>query len=272
VISAAATHSTKCLERHCFSLVESSGHYAQFAGVLTGLTFAALIFVASRDASHGNRQQAGLILLIVAFFALATSTYLFAAVASEEGVTGKRVAFEAFCAALVLAIAILHLFLGVAHSMLVAGLGEAAVFAARLAGWAISLVVFAFITETAVDASGVALSEPAAWNTFLSWGCVALASALALWQASSRWTMPQANWLTERRWATFSLAIVLISAALSGIWAERGIGSGMPEGGYFCLIGLLFASTIGFCALAKQVERAVNAATTRNPTRSRSDD
>lgn len=267
---AAVAPSVKCLERHCFSLVESSGHYAQFAGVLTGLTFAALIFVASREGPHGDKQQDGLILLIVAFFALATSTYLFAAVASEEGVAGKRVAFEAFGAALVLAIAVLHLFLGVAHSMLVAGLGEAATFAARLAGWAISLVVFAFIAETAVDASGVALAEHAAWNTFLGWGCVALALALVLWQAKNQWTTSQLDWLTERRWATFSLTIVLISAALSGIWAERGIGAGMPEGGYFALILLLFANTGGFCVLAKQVEHEVSEAEDK-PNAARSD-
>lgn len=252
LIAAAAQSTSHCLQPHCFNLVESAGRLAQFAGVLTALTFTAVIFLTGRE--PGEHPGHTVILFLSAFLNLAIATYLFASAAAEE-LPDRRAVFEAFLASLVLSIAILHLFLGIAQLVHDRGFSEVEGFAVRLATWVVGPVIFVFMSLTAVDAAGLHEKEHLAWGSPLGIGCIVLAVTLVafvVWGSPTDRTRKQ---ITGARWSAFSIAVVVIACGLSAVWAERGIKASAPASVYLTLMALLSLSALGYSAQLKAIER-----------------
>jgi hypothetical protein len=239
----------RCEYPHCFSLVGSASRLGEFAGVLTALTFSAIIFLAGRD--KRDRTENTLILLFAAFVGMAIATYLFSGAASEER-PGGRAAFETFCASLAFAAALLPLFLGVSQLMRDREFSNVALFAARLSNWVVAPVMFAFMSLTAVSARALYATEETAWLSVLGVSSGLLFAILLLWIFKG----PLIPRIEEHlsRWVALPVGVVILASILSALWGERGSQATAPTAGYLVLIFVLFLATASFSSALKCIE------------------
>jgi hypothetical protein len=153
-----ATAPDSCKFHTCYDYIEASGRVAQLTGVLTALTFTAIIFLASREEAERKQDEQTLVTFIAAFISLAVSTYIYDAAASEERV-GGRGAFVNFAASLVFAIAIQQVLLGLTRLVAQRSFSRAASFATEISAEIFALIVFGFLAITAIDGAGQQKSQ-----------------------------------------------------------------------------------------------------------------
>jgi hypothetical protein len=239
---------------HCFSLTGDAGQLAHFAGVLTGLTFTALALLARSGGEDQQERPAGrktLLLLLSSFFSFAVTTYLLTIVVAEIRSDG-RAASLSFCASLVLVLALMQLFVGVAY--LVDHLAfSAAEFAADLARFVGALAIV-FIGMTAVDGAGMTKSESAAWHTPVAYLCaVLIVSGIGyLILLSVVWKHVRPRFLDERPAlvAGIAAASTMLYTLTSAYWSERRYTDNMPAWIYGLFMVLSTASILAYCAMA----------------------
>jgi hypothetical protein len=247
----------RCAYPHCFNLVDSSKALGGFSGTLTALTFTAMIFLAGRERGQHPGVERTLVVFLGAFASMVVATYLYSGAASEE-LPGGRAAVEAFVASLAFSCALLQLFLGIAQLMADRDFGGVVMFARRLADWVVGMLIFGFMGSTAVSAAGLFKNESAAWDSLLGIGCVAMFVLLFGWvlggpragkdrESTRRPTAIQA-------WAAFNIAIVIVAAALTLAWGERGSRASLPEWAYLGMMALLFVSILRYSMLLKKLE------------------
>lgn len=262
---------------HCFDIVALSELLAQFAGVLTGLTFAALALLAGRFAGGGDaRRRQGqsiddtLVLFCAAFVSFTIATYLFSSAASEMRPQG-RAAFLAFCASLALVLALQQLFVGLVRLVDHLGFDRAARFTAGVYSYGVLPVVFVYMSVTAVESAGQQKSESAAWSTPLAYGC-----ALLVLLTVGRTLQPTASGRVPRHAsvmlpAVVSVCLTVLAAIAAAVWAERIYTAAVPDGVYLAFVLLLFLATLLFHACVRgyvSVTRmALDAARARRPRR-----
>jgi hypothetical protein len=238
-----------CELPHCFSITMSASSLSGFAGVLTALTFSAIVFLLGRDQHGRSELQSTIILFTAAFVSLILATYLYTDAAAEEAAS-FRAAAVSFAASIPLGIAILQLFLGIVHMV---RQHAASPFLVRVASWFIGPAVFYFLMATAVNAWGLEITASAEWHSSLAHGIEVL---LAIWifAAFLPWSLPR--YPTIAVWATFSLGAVAVATFFVGYWGEKAPSAAVPPGAYFGAMVVLLLLGIGYCGLLKQaIER-----------------
>jgi hypothetical protein len=240
---------------HCFNIVTLSELLAQFAGVLTGLTFAALALLAERFAGGGGdalrRRRRSiddtLVLFCAAFVSFAIATYLFSSAAGEMRPQG-RASFLAFCASLALSVALQQLFVGLVRLVDHLGFDQAARFTAGVYSHGVLPVVFVYMSVTAVDSAGLYKSESEAWSTPLAYGCLLLIVLLV-----ARTLQPTGNTHGRERASVMlptvvSVLLTVVAAITAAVWAEQLYTAAAPDGVYLAFVTLLFLVTVLFHA------------------------
>jgi hypothetical protein len=242
---------SSCAYAHCFNVAESAGHLAAFAGVLAALTFSAIIYLAGKSGLKRNGLEDTLITMYCGLVALLFATYLFAESAAEER-GNLRVASGAFMASLILAIAVLYLFLGIMQLMSTHEYNTVSRFVGRTARWLISPAVFAFLGSSAVNAWGLNKTEAGAWESMLGYTCIGLAAVFVVYLVSLSHIPRLRNVgrnMKPRTWAHWSLVLVVVPSVLDLIWSERGRVAALPASIYIAAIVGVFVSLVIYCAL-----------------------
>jgi hypothetical protein len=242
---------SSCVYAHCFNVAESAGHLAPFAGVLAAFTFSAIIYLTGKTGHKCNGLEDTLITMYCGLVALLFATYLFAESAAEER-GNLRVASGAFMASLILAIAVLYLFLGIMQLMSTHEYNTVSRFVGRTARWLVSPAVFAFLASSAVNAWGLNKTETGAWESTLGYTCIGLAAALAVYLVSLSHIQRLRNigcGIKPRAWAYWSLVLVAAPAVLDLIWSERGRAAALPATICIAAIVGIFVSLVAYCAL-----------------------
>jgi hypothetical protein len=246
---------SECIYPHCFNLVTSATRLGTFAGVLTALTFSTIIFLTGRERKDHPQVENTLILFIAAFVSMAISTYLFTSASSEEGTPGGRVAFETFCASLAFSTALLPLFLGIVQLMRDREFRRVVWFASRLVNWIVGVVIFVFMSLTAIASRGVDKSVAGAWHSNVTLACGVLALALVIWISLGS-KIPQFNGRKAiDTWTAYTVIVVVIALVLTAIWGEVKPTEAMPTLGYIALMFLLFVAILGYSTVLKGLEQ-----------------
>jgi uncharacterized membrane protein len=237
-----------CRSDHCFNIIESAAHLAPFAGVLTALTFSAIIYLVG----HTRREEIEDVLIVfcAGFVALVFATYLLSEGAAEE-LADSRAAFSIFCASIVLATAILYLFLGLGRLTHDHELYRAGRFASRVASWLLGPAAFAFVLATAVGSWGLHKTESRAWDSPLGWSGLAMLAILGMISAGLLKGLPKT--ISAVRWAELSLVIIAIPTGLYLWWGERGRTATMPGGVYIGFMALLLVAMSGYSVVLNQM-------------------
>jgi hypothetical protein len=240
------SHHPVCELPHCFSITTSADGLSVFAGVLTALTFSAVVFLLGRDQRHRSELPSTIILFTAAFVSLILSTYLYTDAAAEEAAS-LRAAAVSFAASIALGIAILQLFLGLAHLVQRHG---ASTFLVRVASWFIGPAVFYFLMATAVNAWGLEMTSSAEWHSALAHGTELL---LAMWifAAVQPWPLPRCATLVT--WATLSLVAVAIATFFVGYWGEEEPHAAPPAAAYFGAMTILLLVGLGYSSLLRRL-------------------
>lgn len=238
---------------HCFSLVTESGLLAQFSGVLTGLTFTVLtvlVGLAGRGRAHKQERRSlddTLVLFFAAFVSFAIATYLFASAASEIRPEG-RASFLSFCASLALAMALQQLFVGLVRLVDHLGFDRAASFTAGVFSHGILLVIFVYMSLTAVDSAGLHKREAQAWSTPLAYGCVLLVVLVVARTLQPTTRTPDREGASVMLPAGVSVLLTVVAAITAAIWAEQAYTAAVADGVYFAFMVLLFLVSLLFHA------------------------
>jgi|GEM_PF-6283937 len=249
----------ECELLHCFSLTISAERLGEFAGILTALTFAGMIFLADRRPDKHPRIEDTLIMFVAAFISLAVATYLFTGAAAEE-VQSFRAAFESFCASMALSIALQLLLLGIAQLMRDHEFPGVARFAAGVGKWVAALIIFGFMSLTAISAAGLMKPTSQEFDSAVAIGVAVFAVTLIVWMLFLS-TLPRLRnrfregWPGPTRWAKFCLIIISIVSVLTAIWAERSASTSMAEAGYLALMALLLLATMGYAGQLTDIQR-----------------
>jgi hypothetical protein len=252
--AADAAKKLHCAYRHCFNVIASTNELGAFAGVLTALTFSAIIFLAGRKKEEQPDLEDTLILLFAAFVTMAIATYLYSSASAEEG-PKPRSAFLAFCAGLALSTALLLLFLGIVQLIRDGGFREAHQFASKMARWVVGPVIFLFMLVTAVGAHSVNQNTPHAWNSALGFASPILFLALLAWVRLGRSsTKPDTTRKLRRWWIRLTVGIGLVAVALTALWGEAEAHAAIPTAGYLVLILLLLVALCGYSSVLKSLE------------------
>ena len=238
----------------------SASRLGEFTGVLTALTFTAIIFLADHKRNDHPRVEDTLIMFLAAFISLAVATYLFTGAAAEEH-QDYRAAFEAFCASLALSISLLLLFLGIAQLMRDQRFETVARFAAGAGKWVVTLIVFVFMSLTAINGVGLHLAPSQEFSSAVSIGCALLFIALLVWmlalaRSSRLQVWAKRGWPGPTRWAIFSLTIVGVMSVLTAAWSERSTAASMPAVGYLALMTMLFLAAAGYVAQLTGIQQS----------------
>jgi hypothetical protein len=249
-----------CALPHCFSLTVSASRLGEFTGVLTALTFTAIIFLADHKRNDHPRVEDTLIMFLAAFIALAVATYLFTGAAAEER-QDYRAAFEAFCASMALSISLLLLFLGIAQLMRDQRFGTVARFAAGAGKWVVTLIVFLFMSLTAINGVGLYLPLSQEFSSAVAFGCgllliMLLGWIIALASSSSLQRWSKRGWPGPTRWATLALAMIGVLTVLTAVWSEQGTATSMPGVGYLALMTMLFFAAAGYVAQLTGIQQS----------------
>ena len=244
----------RCAYPHCFNLVQSAKALGGFSGTLTALTFTAVIFLTGREPGQHPGVEKTLVVFLGAFASMVVATYLYSGATSEE-IAGGRAAVEAFVASLAFSCALLQLFLGIAQLMADRDFGGVVMFARRLADWVVGILIFGFMGSTAVSAAGLFEKESTAWNSLLGVGCVVMFVLLLGWVLcgphAGKTREPSRGPTAIEAWAAFNIAIVVVAAALTLAWGERGSHASLPEWAYLGMMALLFLSVLRYSMLLK---------------------
>jgi hypothetical protein len=269
---------------HCFNLLIDSSLLAQFAGVLTGLIFAAIAIVAggrsgsgdADDPTERSRIGATLVMFLAAFLSLAIATYLFVGAAADVHPYG-RATFIAFSASLALVIGLEQLFVGIVRLVEHLALTDATRFAAGLFAYGAVFLIFVYMGITAVDSAGLLKTESHAWVSPMGIGTGVLFVLLVVWIGYLTWTddvdqLPAPGNQTStqvsqaevarkmpaerhtdllKRLAAASVGSVVIYALAAAYWGERGDNAAFPAMGYFVLMVILFLTTALYCLLIR---------------------
>jgi drug/metabolite transporter (DMT)-like permease len=118
----------------------------------------------------------------------------------------------------------------------------------------VGIVIFVFMSLTAVDAAGLHENENLAWGSPLGIGCIVLTVTLFVFVVRGSPTDRVREGITGARWSAFSIAVVVIACGLSAMWAERGIRASAPASVYLALMALLFLTALGYSAQLKAIE------------------
>lgn len=247
-----------CTFTHCFNLTESAAHLAPFAGTLAALTFSAIIYLAGRKKGEYPHLEDTLVIFCAGLVALIFATYLFAETAAEEH-ADLRAALDSFCASVVLALAILYVFLGIAQLMYDHDFAQVSTFVSRVARWFVGPAVFGFLSATAVNTWGLNLTESHAWESPLGCTCVGLACAFLIYLvllSRIEGLHKLVGELEPRQWAQWSLSLVALAAALVLFWSEKGRTASVPGGVYIAAMIALFVSLVVYCTLLARLVRS----------------
>jgi hypothetical protein len=249
--------SQHCTFTHCFSLTESAARLAPFAGTLAALTFSAIIYLAGREKGEYPHLEDTLTIFCAGLVALIFATYLFAEAAAEEH-ADLRAALDSFCASVVLALAMLYVFLGISQLMYDHNFAHVSTFVSRIARWLVGPAVFGFLSATAVNTWGLNLAESDAWGSPLGCTCVGLAGAFLIYLvllSRIESLHKLVGGLEPRQWAQWSLTLVALAAALVLVWSEKGRTAPVPAGVYIAVMIALFISLAIYCTLLASLIR-----------------
>jgi hypothetical protein len=233
-----------CELPHCFSITMSASSLSGFAGVLTALTFSAIVFLLGRDQRGRSELQSTIVLFTAAFVSLILATYLYTDAAAEEAAS-FRAAAVSFAASIPLGIAILQLFLGIVHMV---RQHAASPFLVRVASWFIGPAVFYFLMATAVNAWGLEMTASVEWHSSLAHGIEVL---LAIWIFVAFLPWPLLRYTLEV-WATLSLGAVAVATFFVGYWGEEAPHAAAPPEAYFGAMVVLLLLGLGYSSLLKQ--------------------
>jgi len=249
-LAAQAAAPAACKSHTCFDYIASSGRLAQLTGVLTALTFTAIIFLAGRERSERDQVEQTLVTFLAAFISLAVATFLYANAASEEQL-GGRGAFVNFCASIVFAIAIQLVLLGITRLVSQGGYDDATSFAASVSAESMALIVFSLLSLTAIDAAGLRRTRHDAFVSSLAIACAVLLAVLigrVIRMSRRRESSADADG-EVRRFATRMIVFMSVVTVASGVAFELDYNIRVPDWVYFVFIMLLFVSLWVFCRL-----------------------
>lgn len=234
-----------CALPHCFNVATSAGRLSEFAGVLTALTFSAIVFLLDRKRVERAKLRSTVILFTTAFVSLIFATYLYTDGAAEE-LPSFRAAAVSFAASVALGVALLQLFLGIAH--MVREQGDSTFFV-RLACWFVGPTIFYFLMASAVNAWGLEMASRAEWHSPLARGTEIL---LTIWLFGALLPWPVFQCMRLKVWATVSVVAVGVATLFVGYWGEEARFAPVSPGAYFGAMVVLLVLGLGYSSLLKR--------------------